>query len=84
MTVESARFELRKHRERAIQRAAYSLLIPGLGQLAQRRFGAALVQFGTAAAYATAAFGYGGPRVMLVGLAWNIWSIVDAYRHDSD
>ena len=81
MTLESTQLELRK---RAIQHASYSVLIPGLGQLAQRRFGAALLQFGTAAAYATAALGLGSPLATLVGLACNIWSVVDAYRHEPD
>lgn len=76
--------ESRKRRQRAIQRAGYSVLLPGLGQLAQRRFGAALVQFGTAVAYATAAIGLGSPRAGLVGLALNLWSVIDAYRHEPD
>ena len=84
MTVESTQLDLRKHHERAIRHASYSVLVPGLGQLAQRRFGAALVQFGTAAAYATAAIGLGSPRASLVGLALNLWSVVDAYRREPD
>jgi len=84
MTLESAQLELRKHRGRAVRHASYSVLVPGLGQLAQRRFGAALLQFGTAVAYTSAAIGLGNPRAGLIGLAWNIWSVVDAYRHESD
>ena len=82
--MESTQLDARTQRERAIQRAGYSVVIPGLGQLAQRRFGAALVQFGTAVAYATAAIGFGSPRAALFGLVLNLWSVVDAYRHESD
>jgi len=84
MTGESTQLEFRKHRERAVRHAGYSVLVPGLGQIAQRRFSAALLQFGTAVAYTTAAIGLGNPRAGLVGLAWNIWSVVDAYRHEPD
>jgi len=84
MTVESTQLDLRKHHERAIRHASYSVLVPGLGQLAQRRFGAALLQFGTAAAYATAALGFLSPLATVVGLVCNLWSVVDAYRHEPD
>lgn len=58
--------------------------MPGLGQLAQRRWGAALVQFGTVAAYVVAALGLGGRRALLLALLWNLWSVLDAYRHEAD
>jgi len=70
------------HGER--QHALLSAFIPGLGQLIQRRFGAAVIQFGTVTAYLIAAFGLGERRAMLFALFWNVWSVVDAYRHESD
>jgi len=84
MTVEPTQLGLRRHHECAVRHAGYSVLVPGLGQLAQRRFGAALLQFGTAVAYTTAAIGLGNPRAALVGLALNLWSVVDAYRREPD
>jgi hypothetical protein len=84
MTIESVHVELRERRERAIQHAGLSVLVPGLGQLAQGRSIAALVQFGTVAAYVGAALGLGGRRALLVALVWNVWSVIDAYRHEAD
>ena len=64
--------------------AGLSALVPGLGQFAQRRFGAAAFQFGTVVAYLLGALGLGGGRALVLGLAWNVWSVIDAYRHDAD
>jgi hypothetical protein len=65
-------------------RALLSALVPGLGQICQRRFVAAAIQFGAAATYMTGALGIGGRRALLLALVWNLWSVVDAYRHDAD
>jgi hypothetical protein len=54
-------------------------VIPGLGQLSQGRWLAALMQFGTVAAYATVALATGGRRAALVALLWNAGSAVDAW-----
>ena len=62
--------------------ATYALLsafVPGLGQLAQRRFFTAALQFGTVAAYLAAAYAAGGGRVLWLAVLWNTWSTVDAY-----
>ena len=65
----------------AVQYAILSAFIPGLGQLLQNRLGAAVLQFGSVAAYAIGTFGLGGRRALLLGLFWNAWSVIDAYRH---
>jgi len=65
-------------------RALMSALVPGLGQLAQRRFGAAAIQFGTAVTYLVSAMGLGGRRALFFAVAWNVWSILDAHRHEAD
>lgn len=59
-----------------------SLLVPGLGQLLQRRFAAAAIQFGAALTYTIATIGAGWGRAALLAIAWNVWSAVDAYWHD--
>jgi hypothetical protein len=66
----------------AAERAIQSLLIPGLGQFAQRRFLAGAGQLGTVLAYAVTAVALGGGRALIFAVAWNIWSAVDAYRHE--
>ena len=71
-------------RARAVSHAACSALVPGLGQLVQRRFGAAAAQFGTVAAYAALALGSGSTRALWIALAWNAWSAIDAYRRERD
>jgi hypothetical protein len=78
------RSESAELRERAASHAACSALIPGAGQLLQGRFGAAVVQFGTVAAYAAAAIASGNPRALWIAVAWNVWSAVDAYRQERD
>ena len=76
--------QLASLRERAVSHAACSALVPGLGQLIQRRFSTAAMQFGTVAAYAAVAIGSGNPRALLVAIAWNVWSAIDAYRRERD
>lgn len=71
-------------REDALQHAAWSALVPGLGQAAQHRYGTAALQFGTVVAYAAGAFGLGGHRAAALALLWNLWSSIDAYRHEAD
>jgi hypothetical protein len=71
-------------REKAIRGAVASAVIPGLGQLLQRRFGAALLQCGTVAAYLIASGSLGGRHAMFLAAFWNLWSVVDAYRHSRD
>lgn len=61
-----------------------SALLPGLGQLAQRRWLSAGVQFTTVVAYAIAALGLAGARAAFLAVAWNIYSAGDAYHHDRD
>jgi hypothetical protein len=58
-----------------------SLLLPGAGQVAQRRFGIAAIQVLTVGSYLFAAMNAGGGRAYLLALAWNAWSAFDAYRH---
>lgn len=83
-TVEPSQVARREHRERAIEHAGLSVLVPGLGQLAQGRVGSALVQFGTVAAYVIGTFGLGGRRALFFAVLWNVWSVIDAYRHEAD
>lgn len=68
-------------RDDSMQRALESAIVPGLGQLRQGRFVAAVAQFGTVVAYLVAAGSLGGRRAMLFALLWNVWSIIDAARH---
>lgn len=75
---------VREHRGRALEHAGLSVLVPGLGQLVQRRFGAAIAMFGTVMAYIIGALGLGGRRALLLALLWNLWSVIDAYRHEAD
>jgi hypothetical protein len=74
----------REQRERAINRAALSLFVPGLGQAAQHRYVDAALQFGSVAAYVAGVFSLGGGRALLLTLLWSAWSVVDAYRHEAD
>lgn len=71
-----------ERRDRAAASAGLSLLVPGLGQLLQRRFGASAIQFGAVASYVVATVGIGWGRAALLAIAWNVWSAVDAYWHD--
>ena len=61
-----------------------SVLLPGAGQFAQRRFGTAAVQLATVCAYLVAAVSAGGGRALWLALAWNAWSAIDAYWHAPD
>lgn len=58
-----------------------SVLIPGAGQIAQRRFVAGAMQAATVGTYLVAASNLGGGRALWLALAWNVWSAVDAYWH---
>jgi hypothetical protein len=59
-----------------------SVLLPGAGQVAQRRFVAAAIQAATVGTYLVAASSIGGGgRALLLALAWNAWSAIDAYWH---
>ena len=58
--------------------------MPGVGQLAQHRFGAAFVQFGTVVVYFIAAFAFRTPHAALFAFAWSAWSVLDAYRREPD
>jgi hypothetical protein len=56
--------------------ALASGFIPGVGQLLQgRRLAAAYVVIGSAV---------GLRHAMLLGLAWNCYSVIDAYRYHAD
>jgi hypothetical protein len=56
--------------------------MPGLGQFAQRRFLAGAGQLGTVVAYVTTALALGGGSALLLAIGWNVYSAIDAYRHD--
>ena len=74
----------REQRERAIDRAALSLFVPGLGQAVQHRYVDAALQFGTVATYVVGVLSLGGGRALLLALLWNAWSVVDAFRQEAD
>ena len=59
-----------------------SVLVPGLGQFAQRRFFTGAGQLGTVLAYSATAIALGSGRALLLAVAWNVWSAIDAYRHE--
>jgi hypothetical protein len=73
--------ELTAHAPRT-ERWLLSFIIPGFGQLAQRRYFTAAGQIGTVLAYGVTAMALGDGRAALFAIAWNIWSAIDAYRHD--
>ena len=58
-----------------------SVLLPGAGQVAQRRFGAAALQVATVGTYVIAAASAGGGRALWLAVLWNAWSAIDAYWH---
>jgi hypothetical protein len=62
--------------------ARLSAVVPGLGQIFQGRPLTALIQFATVAAYIVTTIRVGGPRATLLALFWNLWSSIDAYRHE--
>jgi hypothetical protein len=67
-----------------IERALLSVVLPGLGQFAQRRFLTGAVHLGTVLAYTATAYAFGGRRAALLAVAWNVWSAIDAYRHERE
>jgi hypothetical protein len=58
-----------------------SIVLPGAGQVAQRRFVPAVIQAATVGTYLIAASQVGGGRALWLALAWNVWSAIDAYWH---
>jgi len=65
--------------------ALLSALLPGAGQVAQRRWGTAAVQAVTVVSYLVGALALGGgDRALWLAFAWNVWSAIDAYRHAPD
>ena len=84
MTLDSAPTSIVRPQGQARQRALLSALVPGLGQCVQRRFLAAAVQFGTVASYVVGAHALGGRRALVLALLWNVWSVIDAYRHEAN
>ena len=64
------------------ERWLMSAFVPGLGQFVQGRFLAGAGQLVTVVAYSATALTLGSGRALLVALAWNVWSAIDAYRHD--
>ena len=56
-----------------------SVLLPGAGQFAQRRFIAGAVQLATVLAYLAMAVSTDAGEPLLLAVAWNVWSAVDAY-----
>ena len=68
MQLQSSHVETLERSKRAGQHALLSAFIPGLGQLVQRRFGTAVIQFSTVAAYLVGALGLGGRRGLLIVL----------------
>ena len=64
--------------------ALLSACVPGLGQLTQRRFIAASLQFGTVICYLAGALSAGGRHSVFLALLGNVWSVIDAYRHATD
>jgi hypothetical protein len=58
-----------------------SILLPGAGQVVQRRFVAAAIQAATVGAYLVAASSVGGGRALGLAIGWNVWSAIDAYWH---
>jgi hypothetical protein len=58
--------------------AVGSLLVPGLGQLLQRRYLTAALHAASVGAYLISAYKYGGRGWMLGALVFNLWSVLDA------
>lgn len=55
---------------------------PREAQVAQRRWGTAALHAATVAVYLAGAFAVGGDRAVWLALAWNMWSVVDAYWYE--
>jgi hypothetical protein len=66
----------------AVGDAGLSILVPGLGQLRQRRIVAAATQFGTVAVYVIGALRFADHRAVWLAVGWNLWSAIDAYLHE--
>lgn len=66
----------------AVEPWLLSFFLPGLGQFAQRRFFMGAGQLATVVAYGTTSLVLGSDRALLLAVAWNLWSAIDAYRHD--
>jgi hypothetical protein len=64
--------------------ALLSVLVPGLGQLNQRRYLASALQFGTCAFYILAALVFDRTNALWFAALWNAWSANDAYRRAPD
>jgi hypothetical protein len=73
-----------QRRGRGKEQALLSALVPGLGQLAQGRLLSAGIQFGTVVTYLVGALAAGGGRALFLAALWNVWSVIDAYRHERD
>lgn len=84
MHLETMHTSIAQRRTHTTGQALLSALVPGLGQAAQGRLVTAGLQFGTVAAYLAGAFALGGRRAILLAVAWNVWSVIDAYRHETD
>ena len=67
-------------RHLAATAALASGFIPGAGQLVQGRYLAAAVQFITVLGYLVIGSATGFRHAMLFALAWNCYSVFDAYR----
>ena len=63
-------------------RAALSLLLPGLGQFAQGRFWVGAGQLVSVVAYSATALALSDVRALIFAIAWNVWSAIEAYRHE--
>ncbi len=61
-----------------------SAIVPGLGQLVQGRYVTATIQFSTVVACLASAAALGGPRMMWLGVFWNVLSAIDAQLHSDD
>ena len=64
--------------------ALASGFVPGVGQLLQGRRLAAAIQFTTVVAYVVIGSELGLRQAMFFALAWNCYSVIDAYRYRAD
>ena len=64
--------------------ALASGFVPGVGQLLQGRRLAAAIQFTTVIAYVVIGSEVGLRHAMWFALAWNCYSVIDAYRYRTD
>jgi len=68
----------------AVTEALASGFIPGVGQLLQGRRIAAAVQFTTVVTYVVVGSEFGLRQLLFFALAWNCYSVIDAYRYRPD